>query len=271
MAGRSPEPRNGGGRFTLIGNRLAVDFANTIYAPRMPGGALGSWEDLVDFLEVTGAVAGEEAVRLRGLGARHPGRTAGAFALALELRSTIRAMLAAIEAREPMRNAWVEAVNRVLARGAGHEALVPADRGWRLRFVRTGDAPLGALVPVARSAAALVAEGPDAPVRTCGNPPCVLHFYDDSRTGQRRWCSMAVCGNRMKVAAHARRARRSAIPPAARRRPERGGQISHCNSPARMVAPWPSYRFWRSPEGFPTGISGLTLVESPLASRMSQE
>ncbi|HEX3035881.1 MAG TPA: CGNR zinc finger domain-containing protein, partial [Thermodesulfobacteriota bacterium] len=64
---------------------------------------------------------------------------------------------------------------------------------------------LRVLVSVARSAAELIEEGAAAPTRKCGNPNCVLYFYDVSPTRHRRWCSMAVCGNRMKVAAYAHR------------------------------------------------------------------
>lgn len=45
-------------------------------------------------------------------------------------------------------------------------------------------------------------------VRRCGRPGCVLLFFDTSRNRSRRWCDMAVCGNRMKVAAHYERNRR---------------------------------------------------------------
>jgi len=34
-------------------------------------------------------------------------------------------------------------------------------------------------------------------------------FYDISRTGRRRWCDMATCGNRAKAARHRARARAS--------------------------------------------------------------
>ncbi|MFI6576444.1 CGNR zinc finger domain-containing protein [Nocardiopsis sp. NPDC050513] len=44
-------------------------------------------------------------------------------------------------------------------------------------------------------------------VRGCANPACVLHFFDTSRNGTRRWCSMAGCGNRAKAARHHARAR----------------------------------------------------------------
>lgn len=44
-----------------------------------------------------------------------------------------------------------------------------------------------------------------ARIRTCGNPLCRWLFVDRSRNGSRRWCEMAVCGNRMKVGRHRRR------------------------------------------------------------------
>ena len=39
-------------------------------------------------------------------------------------------------------------------------------------------------------------------IRRCANPACVLLFLDVSKSGRRRWCDMATCGNRAKVAAH---------------------------------------------------------------------
>ena len=46
-------------------------------------------------------------------------------------------------------------------------------------------------------------------VKKCENPVCVLFFYDTSKNHSRRWCSMSVCGNRMKVAAHYQRLRKA--------------------------------------------------------------
>jgi predicted RNA-binding Zn ribbon-like protein len=43
-------------------------------------------------------------------------------------------------------------------------------------------------------------------VRKCDR--CVLLFQDTSKKGTRRWCSMQLCGNRLKVAAYAARKRR---------------------------------------------------------------
>jgi predicted RNA-binding Zn ribbon-like protein len=47
-------------------------------------------------------------------------------------------------------------------------------------------------------------------IRRCANEACVLVFLDTSRNGQRRWCSMASCGNRLKARRHWERSRSDA-------------------------------------------------------------
>jgi predicted RNA-binding Zn ribbon-like protein len=49
--------------------------------------------------------------------------------------------------------------------------------------------------------------GPDNAdrVRECAADDCSLIFYDESRSNNRRWCSMQRCGNRAKVRAHRER------------------------------------------------------------------
>jgi predicted RNA-binding Zn ribbon-like protein len=46
-------------------------------------------------------------------------------------------------------------------------------------------------------------------LRPCANPDCRLFLIDHSKPNRARWCSMAVCGNRMKVRRHYQRTRRS--------------------------------------------------------------
>jgi predicted RNA-binding Zn ribbon-like protein len=52
----------------------------------------------------------------------------------------------------------------------------------------------------------LVRRNPDR-IRRCAHPDCVLYFYDTSRNGTRRWCSMDGCGSRFKAARHYERTR----------------------------------------------------------------
>ena len=53
---------------------------------------------------------------------------------------------------------------------------------------------------LALEAATLLAEGDFTLVRLCESHDCTLMFYDRTKSLKRRWCSMAVCGNRHKVA-----------------------------------------------------------------------
>ena len=69
--------------------------------------------------------------------------------------------------------------------------------------------PEDLFAPLAHSAAKLFASVDRNRVRKCDQ--CVLHFHDTSKKGTRRWCSMQLCGNRLKVAAYAARQRGHAL------------------------------------------------------------
>jgi len=58
------------------------------------------------------------------------------------------------------------------------------------------------LLPIAEAMARLVCEEDFAHVKACEGPACTLLFADHTRGHARRWCSMALCGNRAKQAAH---------------------------------------------------------------------
>jgi predicted RNA-binding Zn ribbon-like protein len=188
-----------------IGGDLAVEFANTASSPTDPGGALHSWSDLIDFLELRGGLAPGDGAMLRAMGATDARGCAGAFAQALRLRETIRAMLGAMASKRPLRAPWVAEVNEALAAGVGASRLFRQGSGWRLGLSPGVAGPAQALAPLARAIADLVVSGRSVEIGKCANPRCVFYFRDRSRTRRRRWCSMAVCGNRMKVAAHVRR------------------------------------------------------------------
>jgi len=69
---------------------------------------------------------------------------------------------------------------------------VPADRELAVRAVLTW--------------AALAKRNPGR-LRPCANGECQLFLIDHSKANTARWCSMAVCGNRMKARRHYQRVR----------------------------------------------------------------
>ncbi len=52
---------------------------------------------------------------------------------------------------------------------------------------------------LAQSAVALLAGDAAEKIRACANAECRWLFLDTSKNHSRRWCDMAVCGNRMKA------------------------------------------------------------------------
>ena len=66
------------------------------------------------------------------------------------------------------------------------------------------------LSTIAREAITLLGAGPAIQIRQCEADGCSLLFVDSSRRGDRRWCSMAGCGNRAKLADFRRRQREKA-------------------------------------------------------------
>ena len=76
---------------------------------------------------------------------------------------------------------------------------------FELRVVRRWRSPESLLLPIADALAKFVCEEDFANVKACEGHSCTLVFADHTRSRARRWCSMAVCGNRAKQAAHRNR------------------------------------------------------------------
>jgi predicted RNA-binding Zn ribbon-like protein len=184
----------------LIAGRLALDFANLI-----PEAHDVSWQEFVEFLVDSRVVSRERGQRLETLPRSDPGAVDTVLLKILRLRECVRAIFSAAQERREFPKGWAAPINEILRVTEGHDELMLQEGRWRLEFMARESGLEWLLAAIARSAAELIVEGQAAPVKRCANPECRLFFYDDSRTRQRRWCSMAVCGNRHKVAAFLRR------------------------------------------------------------------
>ncbi len=184
----------------LLGERLSLDFVNSI-----PPNAELSWECLIRFLESTSIVSSDRGSQLLSLPQSNPQASETLLLKARRLGSALRRVFAAMLRKQRIAGEWIEPVNEILRITEGHDELVGQDGAWRIEFIAREGGLDWLLAAIARSAAEIVAEGVRARLRHCANPNCGLFFYDNSRTRRRRWCSMAVCGNRSKVAAFARK------------------------------------------------------------------
>jgi predicted RNA-binding Zn ribbon-like protein len=98
-----------------------------------------------------------------------------------------------------------EPLNRALEGDELHGEVVAGESGVEYRVTRRFTTPDSLLMPVVEALARLVSEEDFTMVKQCEGPACTLLFADHTRGHARRWCSMSVCGNRAKVAAHRKR------------------------------------------------------------------
>ncbi|WDU64921.1 CGNR zinc finger domain-containing protein [Pseudomonas poae] len=120
------------------------------------------------------------------------------LAAAVELREVVRAL---VERRKAAEQGDPAALNGFLRKAVSHPQLAwPAPGELRLERQRKLQTPEQFLSTIAEAAAGLLVDGDFNLIRTCEHPECVLWFYDRTKAHKRRWCSMALCGNRHKVA-----------------------------------------------------------------------
>lgn len=100
-------------------------------------------------------------------------------------------------------------LNAALSAAAAHTEIAAGDANAPLVLRERIDwSAAGALLqPPARALADLLCHSDFAQVRHCEGAGCTLWFLDVSKGHRRRWCSMALCGNRAKAAAHRARQR----------------------------------------------------------------
>jgi predicted RNA-binding Zn ribbon-like protein len=173
----------------LIGEPLALDLLNTRWRA-------AATRDLLDDLD-----GYRIWLSSAGLADRCPADQASLDAVRVARSALDGLVLAA----EEQRTADPAALNAVLAHGRIGRTLTPA--GPAERAETDGPHWLAAWL-AADDYLTLLAQGAHR-IKRCAHPDCILHFFDTSQNGRRRWCSMALCGNRSKAARHYERATRA--------------------------------------------------------------
>ena len=194
--------------FLFVGNHLALDFLNTRPAQNgEPMELLSNFSALLRWFQAAGLLSSHEMASLQ----RQSGESATArrtLEAMREFREKLRNEILAWEGGADVHRTTVAELNRLMA---AHPMLSKLKAGGdipSMELLFEPRQPEDLFAPLAHSAAKLFAEADRNRIRKCGQ--CVLHFYDTSKKGTRRWCSMQLCGNRLKVAAYARRQRLSA-------------------------------------------------------------
>jgi predicted RNA-binding Zn ribbon-like protein len=166
-----------------LGEPVSIDLLNT------------EWQGSGPKRDLLTDVRGLEIwLHTNGLDAPH---TADTLERLVEARAAIRDHV------EQADDTATERVNAILATGSFERRL--SETGPVTTASVSDPAALPAWIAV-ENYLELIGRGRDR-IRQCGHSACILYFFDTSPKGNRRWHSMAVCGNRAKAARNYERSR----------------------------------------------------------------
>jgi predicted RNA-binding Zn ribbon-like protein len=192
MVSACPGTAGGGEVFSFRSRRLALDFAATL----MFRGTAGGGHELL--VQPGDLAAWIEAARL--LDGRSRPNDADLHTARSVREAIYRIALATLAGHDP------HAADRALLnRTAAAPPPTPQlDASGHLR--RRGSTE-SAVSAIARDAVELFGSGDLGRLRQCARTGCTRLFVDRSRGGNRVWCGMRECGNRVKASAYRRRRR----------------------------------------------------------------
>jgi predicted RNA-binding Zn ribbon-like protein len=185
----------------------ALDFLNSVATPvDVPVEWLDDGEGLLSWLRqaqlVSAAVLKE--VRLQS----RPDELDKVAESARNLREWFRGFVQRQHGRPLAREDFkkLERLNRLLERDESFSQIAPATSqegtAFELRATRKWRSAEALLFVIAEALARFVCSQDFTYVKACEGATCTLFFTDQTRGRARRWCSMAICGNRAKQAAH---------------------------------------------------------------------
>ncbi|WP_299592710.1 CGNR zinc finger domain-containing protein [uncultured Tateyamaria sp.] len=176
--------------FQFVGNDTSLDLVNTRVMTH------GVVHDLIN----------TDAGRAAWMAAAQLGPVANAWSdndnrQLQRLRDAIAQLVAAAIDGSEAAAADMTIVNQHLGERTNAIHLTAQGAQFRLEEDKGPKSPDAVMGDIADSAAHLLVETNPKRLKRCAHPDCVLVFRDTSKSGRRRWCDMATCGNRAKVAA----------------------------------------------------------------------
>jgi len=194
----------------FIGDSSGLDFLNSLATPvDTPVDWIADGDGLLDWLKQANLVPREVLDSIKR--AAKPGELDKVAEQARDWREWFRGFVRKHMGRRltPRALRELEPLNSLLARDETFGQLVHVHHGdhdhRELRRVRRWRTPQSLLLPIGEALATFICEANFADVKACEGASCTLLFVDRTRRKGRRWCSMAVCGNRAKQVAHRHR------------------------------------------------------------------
>jgi predicted RNA-binding Zn ribbon-like protein len=201
----------------FLADARGLDFLNSIATPMdVPVDWISNGTDFLAWLDQSRLVP--KSVITAMADTASPRELDAVAAQARTLREWFRSFVKKHKGKPLKRSALADLapLNQLLSRDQEYGQIVARERGsdgdafhsgLTLEIDRNWLSPDMLLLPIARAIADTISADDFTHVKACEGAACTLHFVDRTRGRARRWCSMSICGNRAKQAAHRERAR----------------------------------------------------------------
>jgi predicted RNA-binding Zn ribbon-like protein len=193
--------------FLFVANRPILDLLNT--KPVLADGPTELLPDvraLERWLFASGMLTSTKAKAIVHAW-RHSTEATAFLKQLIAFRERLREAVVRIESGSLPSDAFLAEVNLLLLQHPHHTSLRKRDGKVIRETLFEPRRPIDLWTLIIDATADLLAETEVSRIRKCES--CVVHFFDTSKKGSRRWCSMNICGNKLKVAAYQRRKRAS--------------------------------------------------------------
>jgi predicted RNA-binding Zn ribbon-like protein len=201
--------------FLFVGNQGCIDFVNTeVIDQGRKADLLESFGDLLSWMVAANMMTPVQAGRATNEWSGVQG--AAALDRARSFRRIMRETLDQVVHGKSVPQMAISEINQRLRTDSAFPQIVKKGSGFERRLKCDFTEPAHLLARLAESAADLLCNCDLSLVRKCKNSACILYFYDTTKNHRRNWCSMEICGNRMKVAAFYLRSRSSKLKSAKR-------------------------------------------------------
>ena len=193
----------------FIADARGLDFLNSVATPvDAPVDWIRDGAGFIDWLRQAELVAADELEEIVARAA--PGELDRVADQARDLREWFRIFVRDHKGTSPAGADALQQLaplNRLLERDEAYGQVVvesDAHGHGQLAFAteRRWRSPESLLIPIGEEIARVIVAKDFSQIKACEGQHCSLLFIDRTRARARRWCSMGLCGNRAKVAAH---------------------------------------------------------------------
>lgn len=185
----------------FVGGSLCLDYINTVHGRTEDPlrDYLYHIFDLLEWAKIRGVIAQKLAGELEHFCEREPQVAASFFDKAINFREELYRLFNKIAFNQELLQQDLNAINTIMSKISSFAHLTTSS-GVILEaydYPKNSFEPL--LVPLIRDAKDLLLKNQGNRIRACAT--CGWLYWDTSKNGKRRWCSMKMCGSNAKALA----------------------------------------------------------------------